>query len=68
VGTKATPVLFTIQLGDVLVTDLKHEFAKNGSGAHDDLLVESLTLLGASLTFTSDGTTVTCNQVTNTCQ
>jgi type VI protein secretion system component Hcp len=68
VGTNKTPVLFTIQLRDVLVTDLKHEFAKNAAGSRDDTLVESVTLDSASLTFTSGGTTVTCNQETNSCQ
>jgi len=68
VGTNKTPMLFTIQLKDVLVTDLKHDFAKNGNGAHDDVLVESITLDGASLTFTSGGTSVECSQTTNSCQ
>ena len=68
VGTKKTPVLFTIQLKDVLVTDLKHDFAKNGAGTQDDVLVESITLDAASLTFTSGGTTVTCSTATNSCQ
>jgi type VI protein secretion system component Hcp len=68
VGTKNTPGLFTIQLTDVLVTNLKHEFAKQGSGPGDDLLMESVTLTSASLTFTSGGTSVTCSQSTNTCQ
>lgn len=68
VGTKATPVLFTIQLKDVLVTDLKHEFAKNGTGAQDDTLLESITLDGASLSFTSGGTTATCSPQTNSCE
>ena len=68
VGTRKTPALFTIQLKDVLVTDLKHEFSKQGPGTQDDVLVESVTLDGASLTFTSGGTTVTCSQATNSCQ
>ncbi|HTO10416.1 MAG TPA: type VI secretion system tube protein Hcp [Candidatus Binatia bacterium] len=68
VGTKKTPVLFTIQLRDVLVTDLKHEFAKNGTGAGDDNLAESVTLDAGSLTFTSGGTSVTCSQTTNSCE
>ena len=68
VGTNKTPMLFTIQLKDVLVTDLKHDFAKNGNGGHDDVLVESITLDGASLTFTSGGTSVECSQTTNSCQ
>ena len=68
VGTKNTPGFFTIQLTDVLVTNLKHEFSKQGSGPGDDLLMESVTLTSASLTFTSGGTSVTCNQTTNSCQ
>ena len=68
VGTNKTPMLFTIQLKDVLVTDLKHDFAKNGAGTQDDVLVESITLDGASLTFTSGGTSVECSQTTNSCQ
>ena len=52
----------------MLVTNLKHEFSKQGSGPGDDLLMESVTLTSASLTFTSGGTSVTCNQTTNSCQ
>ena len=63
-----TTAPFTIQLQDVLVTDLKHDLAKNGPGTTDDVVIESLTLEGASLTFTSGGVSVTCNQTTNTCQ
>ena len=68
VGTKNTPGLFTIQLTDVLVTNLKHEFSKQGSGPGDDLLMESVTLTSGSLTFTSGGTSVTCSETTNSCQ
>lgn len=68
VGTNKMPMQFTIQLKDVLVTDLKHEFARNGGGAGDDVLLESVTLESASLTFTSGGTAVECSQVTNSCQ
>lgn len=67
VGTKKTPMLFTIELRDVIVTDLKHEFAR-AAGGQDDVLLESVTLDAASLTFTSGGTTVTCSQTTNSCQ
>ena len=59
--------LFTIQLKDVLVTDLKHDFAKSVGGAKDDTLVESVTLDGTSLTFTSGGTSVECSEETNKC-
>ncbi len=68
---ECTPLLFKavfIQFTDVLVTNLKHEFSKQGSGPGDDLLMESVTLTSASLTFTSGGTSVTCSQSTNTCQ
>jgi type VI protein secretion system component Hcp len=68
VGTKKTPVLFTIRLNTVFVTDLKHEFAKNGAGTQDDVLLETVTLDFAALTFTTGGATVSCNQTTNTCQ
>lgn len=67
VGTAKAP-LFTIQLQDVLITDLKHDFAKNGKGAGDDVLVESVTVIGESLTFTSGGTSVSCSVATNSCQ
>ena len=59
--------LFTIQLTDLIVTDVKHEFAKASQGS-DDVLTESVTLDSASLTFTSGGTSVTCSQATNSCQ
>ena len=59
--------LFTIQLKDVLVTDLKHDFAKNGKGGGDDTLLESIALEGASLTFTTGGTMVECSETTNSC-
>jgi type VI secretion system Hcp family effector len=68
VGTNKTPVLFTITLTDVLVTDVKHEFSKQAQGAGDDLLTESVTLDSAALSFTSGGTTVQCSEETNTCQ
>ena len=68
VGTSKTPILFIITLKDFIVTDLKHEFSLEGKGATDDVLMESITLDFASLSFTSGGTTVECSQVTNTCQ
>ena len=58
---------FTIGLTDLLVTDVKHEAAK-GQGPADDVLVESITLDGESVTFTSGGVVVTCSPATNTCQ
>jgi type VI protein secretion system component Hcp len=67
VGTNKAPVLFTIQLKTVIVTDLKHEFARNGGGAGDDVLLETLTLEGESLIFTTGGTSTSCNQVENSC-
>ncbi len=59
---------FTIQLTDLIVTDVKHEFAKAGQGPGDDVLTESITLDSAALSFTSGGTTVQCSQQTNSCQ
>ena len=59
--------LFTIQLKDVLVTDLKHDFAKSAGGTSNDTLVESISLQGGSLTFTSGGTMVECSETTNSC-
>ena len=64
-GGKA-PVSFTIQLNTVVVTNLKHDFAKGG-GAADDVLLESVSLIGGSLTFTSGGGGSTCSPETNTC-
>jgi type VI protein secretion system component Hcp len=66
VSTKKTT--FTIQLTDLIVTDLKHEFSKMGPGAGDDVLLETVTLDSAALSFTSGGTTVQCSQQTNSCQ
>jgi len=68
VGTNKMPTLFTIQLTDLIVTDVKHEFAKAGHGPGDDVLTESVTLDSAALSFTSGGTTVQCSQQTNSCQ
>jgi type VI protein secretion system component Hcp len=68
VGTGKTPVLFTIQLTDLIVTDLKHAFSIEGRGVKDDELMESITLDSAALSFTSGGITVQCSQQTNTCQ
>ena len=58
---------FTIELRDVLITDLKTEFAKNNPGISNDVVLESVTLDSASLRFTSGGTTVSCSETTNTC-
>ena len=58
---------FTIGLTDVLITDLKTEFAKNGTGVSNDVVLESITLDSASLSFTSGGTTVSCSEDTNLC-
>jgi type VI protein secretion system component Hcp len=68
VGTNKMPMLFTIQLTDLIVTDVKHEFAKAGHRPGDDVLTESITLDSAALSFTSGGTTVQCSQQTNSCQ
>jgi type VI protein secretion system component Hcp len=68
VGTTRTAVLFSIELHDVIVIDVKHEFSTGGPGARDDSLMESITLDSASLSFTSGGVTVQCSQVTNSCQ
>jgi type VI protein secretion system component Hcp len=68
VGTSKSPILFTIQLTDLIVTDVKHEFSIEGKGMSDDTLMESITLDSAALSFTSGGITVQCNQATNTCQ
>ncbi|HET7341516.1 MAG TPA: type VI secretion system tube protein Hcp [Methylomirabilota bacterium] len=68
VGTNRTPMLFTIQLSDVFVIDLKHDFSRMGPGPADDVLTETLTLDAAALSFTSGGSTVRCDQTTNTCQ
>jgi type VI protein secretion system component Hcp len=68
VGTTRTPVLFTIQLNDLILTDLKHGFSEGGPKGADDALMESITLDAGSLTFMSGGTVVQCSQVTNTCQ
>lgn len=65
-GVGRAPVAFTIQLNTVIVTDLKHDFAK-GVGTSEDVLMESVSLVGASLTFTSGGGTTTCSQETNSC-
>src|SRR5438105_13584932 len=40
VGANKMPMLFTIQLTDLIVTDVKHEFAKAGHGPGDDVLTE----------------------------
>jgi len=68
VGTNRTPTLFTIQLSNVFVTDIKHDFSRNGPGPADDVLMETVTLDAAALSFTSGGSTVRCDQTTNTCQ
>jgi type VI protein secretion system component Hcp len=68
VGTNKTPVLFTIQLRAVLVTDLKHDFSAMGRGAGDDVLAEQVTLVGVSLSLTSGDTTVECDPTRLTCQ
>src|SRR5882724_5648246 len=46
---------FTIQLSDLIVTDVKHEFAKNGPGGGDNVLAETVTLDSAALSFTGGG-------------
>ena len=68
VGTSKSPILFTIQLTDVIITDVKHEFSVEGKGVADDLLLENITLDSASLSFTSGGVTVQCSQATQICQ
>ena len=68
VGTSKSPILFIIQLTDVIVTDVKHAFSIEGKGVADDLLLENITLDSASLSFTSGGVTVQCSQTTQTCQ
>ena len=68
VGTSKTPILFTIELIDLIITDVKHEFSNAGQGMRNDVLMESITLDSAALSFTSGGTTVQCSQQTNSCQ
>ena len=67
VGTRNTPDLFTIQFTNVVISNLKNEFAKNGPGESNDVLMENVTLNAGSLTFTGGGVTVTCSQITNKC-
>jgi type VI protein secretion system component Hcp len=68
VGTNKTPVLFTIELSSVLVTDLKHDFSAMGRGAGDDVLAEQVTLTGVKLSLTSGDTRVECDPIRVTCQ
>jgi len=61
-------LLFTLQLRDVIVTDIKHGFSTGDHGPGDDVLMETITLDAASFSLTVGDTTVTCSQATNSCQ
>ena len=61
--------VFTIQLTNMLVLDVKVDFSKDTSKAvGSDVLTEQITLDAGTFTFTGGGVTVSCNPDTNTCQ
>lgn len=68
VSSGKNAILFTLQLRDVLVTDIKHGFSIGGQGPSDDVLMETITLDAATFSLTTGDTTVTCSQATNSCQ